>query len=131
MDRKHCEKKEKMLVTSIFSFSHNVFRRPLNKGLLKVIFCGKELIKSFVGMILMGTHNGVWNRTNGYRIESLPLVWRPVYGEYLTLYHTIPTLMTLEKKPFENIVGKGENAVDQHILLFPQCFYPIRKNITI
>ena len=22
----------------------------------------------------------------------------------------------------ENIVGKGENAVDQHFLLFPQCF---------
>ena len=24
--------------------------------------------------------------------------------------------------PFENIVGKGENASDQHFLLFPQCF---------
>ena len=22
----------------------------------------------------------------------------------------------------ENIVGKGENAADQHFLLFPQCF---------
>ena len=22
----------------------------------------------------------------------------------------------------KNIVGKGENAVDQHLLLFPQCF---------
>ena len=27
-----------------------------------------------------------------------------------------------EKKPFENIVGKGENAGNQHFLLFPQCF---------
>ena len=26
----------------------------------------------------------------------------------------------LEK--IENIVGKGENAADQHFLLFPQCF---------
>ena len=25
-------------------------------------------------------------------------------------------------KAFENIVGKGENAGDQHFLLFPQCF---------
>ena len=28
--------------------------------------------------------------------------------------------MTIEK-PFENIVGKGENAGNQHFLLFPQC----------
>ena len=26
--------------------------------------------------------------------------------------------------PFENIVGKGENAGNQHFLLFPQCFLP-------
>ena len=32
--------------------------------------------------------------------------------------------MTLCKKPFENIVGKGENADSQHFLLFPQCFPP-------
>ena len=25
-------------------------------------------------------------------------------------------------KPFENIVGKGENNGEQHFLLFPQCF---------
>ena len=31
-------------------------------------------------------------------------------------------LTTLGKKPFENIVGKGENAGNQHFLLLPQCF---------
>ena len=39
--------------------------------------------------------------------------------------------MTLRKKAFENIVGKGENAGHQHFLLFPQCFffffYPFQK----
>ena len=30
-------------------------------------------------------------------------------------------------KPFENIVGKGENAGDQHFLLFQQCFLPVQK----
>ena len=30
--------------------------------------------------------------------------------------------MTLKKMPFEKIVGKGENAGNQHFLLFPQCF---------
>ena len=33
-------------------------------------------------------------------------------------------LTTLTKRPFENIVGKGENAGNQHFLLFPQCFLP-------
>ena len=28
---------------------------------------------------------------------------------------------------FENIVGKEENAGNQHFLLFPQCFLPIQK----
>ena len=34
-----------------------------------------------------------------------------------------------EKKPFENIVGKGENAGNLHFLLFPQCFLLIPKTI--
>ena len=33
-------------------------------------------------------------------------------------------LTTLYRKPFENIVGKGENAGNQHFLLFSQCFLP-------
>ena len=39
------------------------------------------------------------------------------------LYHTIMT--------FENIVRKGENAGDQHFLLFPQCFLPFLIHISI
>ena len=34
---------------------------------------------------------------------------------------------TLKKKPFENIVGKGENSSNQHFLNFPQCFLPIQN----
>ena len=37
------------------------------------------------------------------------------------------TLVTLKKKPFENYVGKGENAGNQHFLYFPPCFQPIPK----
>ena len=36
-------------------------------------------------------------------------------------------LTTLKKKPFENDVGKGENAGNQHFLLFPQCFLPYQR----
>ena len=46
----------------------------------------------------------------------------------LTLYHTIPTFVI---EAFENIVGKGENAGNQHFLLFPQCFLPFLKQISI
>ena len=49
----------------------------------------------------------------------------------LTLYHTIHNVMTREKKTFENIVGKGENAGNQYFLLFPQCFLPFPKQISI
>ena len=39
--------------------------------------------------------------------------------------------MCLTLKPFENIVGKGENAGNHHFLLFPQCFLPFSKQISI
>ena len=40
-------------------------------------------------------------------------------------------LITLKKKPFENIVGTEENAGNQHFLHFPQCFLPFPKQISI
>ena len=32
------------------------------------------------------------------------------------------TINKPQKKPLENIEGKGENAANQHFLLFPQSF---------
>ena len=32
-------------------------------------------------------------------------------------------------KSFENIVGKGENAGNKHILLFPQCFLAYQRKL--
>ena len=40
-------------------------------------------------------------------------------------------LTTLKKMPFENIVGKGENAGNHHFLLFTQCFLTIPKRISV
>ena len=42
----------------------------------------------------------------------------------LTLYHTIRLLTSHKTRAFEKIVGKGENAGNQHFILFPQCFLP-------
>ena len=73
--------KEKMLVTSIFSFSHNVFKRVFTQGSQKSGLCGKEL--TFTLEILILTHQH-WTA-------------------------------------FENIVGKGEFARNEHFLLFAHC----------
>ena len=48
----------------------------------------------------------------------------------LTLNHTVPTFNDPEKKAFENIEGKEENAGNQHFLLYPQCFLPFPKRIS-
>ena len=51
--------------------------------------------------------------------------------EESTLSHTFPTLTTLRKKPLENIVGKGENAGNQHLFSpFPQCFFTFPTGIS-
>ena len=47
----------------------------------------------------------------------------------LTIHYTSRLLTTLEKTPFENIVGKGENAGNQHISLFPHCCLSIPERI--
>ena len=45
----------------------------------------------------------------------------------LTLYHTIVTFNNPETRAFENIVRKGENAGNQHFLLFPTMFSTLPK----
>ena len=42
------------------------------------------------------------------------------YQILFELFTTLSRLLnTLKKQPFENIMGKGENAGNQHFLLFP------------
>ena len=59
---------------------------------------------------------------NNKHFLLLPKCFQP----YVTLKQS-QLLMTLKKKPFENIVGQGENVGNQHFLLFPQCFLSIPK----
>ena len=50
--------------------------------------------------------------------------------ETFTLYNTITTFKKdLKVNPFENMMGKGENAGNQYFLLFPQCFLPFPKQM--
>ena len=41
--------------------------------------------------------------------------------------YSLVTTYDIDKAAFEYIVGKGENAVKQHFLLFPQCFIPYQR----
>ena len=45
------------------------------------------------------------------------------------LPHNADFLRRFKGKPFENIVGKEENAGNQHFLLFPHCFPPLPNQI--
>ena len=56
----------------------------------------------------------------------------------LTLYNrNLNFLRPSRKRPVETILGKGENAGNQHFLLFPKCFLsflnplPDHKNLTL
>ena len=53
------------------------------------------------------------------------LIFRSVFTIHFTTQSRV--FKTLKKTPFENIVGKVENAGNQHFLLFPQCFLPFQR----
>ena len=45
-----------------------------------------------------------------------------LYGKELTLYYAIPSFNDPKKEAFENIMGKGENAGNEHFFPFPTMF---------
>ena len=49
-------------------------------------------------------------------------------GEIFTTQFRLST--TLKKKPFDTIVGKGENAGNQQFLLFPR-YFPPREELSL
>ena len=94
-----CEK-EKLLVTSNFSFSHSVFKRlvlqtPENLGLV-----GKGL-KPFSKQQILDS-----SKLEDFADESFN------FDESSRKF----------SKKVENTVGKGEIARHEQLLLFPQCF---------
>ena len=49
--------------------------------------------------------------------------------QFISFPHNPDFLTTLKKKAFEYIVGKEENAGNQHFLVFPQCFLSFPEQI--
>ena len=133
------------MVASIFSFSNNVFKRfhpkrknasfnKFNINLKRLFFtfghlscmvikCNPSetkitLCDSKDYMLLIGIIN--------YAAFSLFLnsFLRALFHR---CYNHLPhndyyRLMTQRKNAIENVVGKGENASNQHFILFPKCF---------
>ena len=74
-----------------------------------------------INLIFTGNKNQI-NRQKGILMTALGVQCK---FARLTLIHAIPTFNDLNKEAFKkNIVGKGENAGNQHFLLFQQCFLP-------
>ena len=64
-------------------------------------------------------------------LSILDWIWTVIYS---SIFHSLPdnpTFNDLEEETFENIVGKGESAGNQHFLFFRQCFLPYLKQILI
>ena len=93
-------KGKKMLVSSIFSFSQNVFKRQ--------DFYHKF---SFLYPFLQDIIN----------LNQLQVL--------LTLFQTSPGFMCLQYNSFKDTVGKGEITCYKQFLLFPQCFLPIWRRL--
>ena len=71
--------KEKLLVTSNFSFSHSVFKRLVSHGSQKVSLCGNELITKFVIKILQKEHRYTvltLSQTTNFRLVQTESVCR-------------------------------------------------------
>ena len=84
----------------------------------KTLYCMVKGDKAVVNIVGNGENGGFQNLSPSLRvINSLP--------------HNHDFQHSPYKKPFENIVRKGENAGNKHFLLFSQCFLPSPKQISI
>ena len=83
-----------------------------------------------------GVENIVRKREIACYKQFLPFFFRNVFHSFISLVRQNVALCgygltTLYKKPFENIVGKEENAGNQHFLLFPQRFLPFKNKFQL
>ena len=122
------------------------------KSLLKTLWGKKKMLVSKMFSILWKTTSIFWVTFNlssanafslgqseillsGNGLKTLEILQK-YYNQHwilekLSYNRSITSLTNLRKKPFENIVRKGENAGNQHFLLFPQCFLLFLTQITI
>ena len=100
--------KEKLLIMRNFSFSHSVFKRLALQTRKNQGFFGKGL-----------------NTCQVNALPSLKISDRSIPKALVDLADKINVTEKLKiiSGKIENIVCKGENAGNQHFLIFPQCFF--------
>ena len=132
-----------MLVTSIFFFSHNVFKRLFPPVRQKSSLCGNSLKRGYNyvdNTVLVTCHFCIVSPLDCVQLVQVLTKFR-VYN--IDLYQPFPKQQILDSsklrefadnnfkfdkdgqkfsKWVENTVRKGEIARDEQFLLFPQCF---------
>ena len=118
-------RKKKLIWWWKFTLSYNIFCNYSEFGpVLNFFHVAKREIDS---QILIEFYDSLYMfQIWVLKIISVILKQHPAFlFMYFNSFPTQSWLLTiLGKKPFENIVGKGENAGNQHFLLFLQCFLP-------
>ena len=139
--------KKKMLVTSIFSFSNNVFKRLFLQGRQKSRLSGEELSTQLQSSLLnifrirqikCASDDGIRLQKGRENSGSRRKCWFPSFSPvpimvFINLdpkiFNSLPYNLHFQQprmtfKPFENIVGKTENAgyQNEQFQLFLRCF---------
>ena len=128
--------KEKLRVTSDFSFSHNVFKSRLLFMCLNNYLWSKGLYRHCLAVIVIHVpiirypqnYNGWKKITAFWLVQNVDMIMLSEKAHWLFTTQS-RLLMTLKEKAFENTVGKGGNAGNQHFLHFLQCFLPYQREI--
>ena len=105
---KHCEERRNCFVQTFFPFSQCFL------PYMALIFRFQCTLKCRLQFV------SIWTSLKFCRL---------VMGLLFTTQSLLLTI--LYKRPFKNIVGKRENAGNQHFLLFPQRLLPFPKQISI
>ena len=105
MGKKHLGK-EKVLILSNFSFSHNVFKRLVQKTRNNQGLFGKGLNDHEK----KGFHEQCWKNEKSYGNKDTFSLFPTLFSTFRTLSETNPGFMCLQYKSLETILGKGEIA---------------------
>ena len=91
---------------------------------VKIPFCTACLIHSTLAQTISDFHG---HQKDSFRkqCQKRRRCWQPAFSLFPTMYSNVVKKMSLE-----NIVRKGDNAGNQHFLLFQQCPLPYWSKIT-
>ena len=121
--------KEKMLVTIIFSFSHNIFRRFFSRGPESLELCGKELSLYLVHAWLIVKHGIGKLEVRGSSFTGSNCCGSVHLEDFLTVYHTIPTFIEHGKEALRKHSGKRKKMLASSTFSFSHNIFSFSHNV--